>query len=364
MNLVQAIEGGVTLHVLQVASLGAATSFAICVLLVITKRWHGRFTIDSAKGIQKFHSVPTPRIGGLSIVLGLIVSCDKAPSDIKQLLIPIVFAGMPAFFMGLLEDVTKRVGVQERLLATMASGLLACYITGYSLTRVDTWGVDWLLENGLVVSVIFTAFAVGGVANSINIIDGFNGLASTTSMLAFLGYALIALQVGDSSLAGVALVLCACVSGFFWVNWPLGKIFLGDGGSYFVGFALAWVAILLVERNPSVSAFSALLLLTHPVSEVLFSIFRRRVKRMNPSHPDRLHFHSLIKQRYVRRWFPSMSMNIRNSITGAMVGFMTLIAIVLAFFVFESKLFSMLAFLVLFIGYLALYLRIVRFRWF
>lgn len=124
-------------------------------------------------------------------------------------------------------------------------------------------------------SVVLTAFAVGGVANSINIIDGFNGLASTASTLAFIGYALLAWQVGDAELVGVALVLAACVWGFFWVNWPLGKIFLGDGGSYFVGFSLAWVAVMLIERNPSVSAFAALLVCAHPVIEVLFSIFRR-----------------------------------------------------------------------------------------
>jgi hypothetical protein len=119
-----------------------------------------------------------------------------------------------------------------------------------------------------------------------------------------MGYALIAWQVSDAQLAGVALVLAACVWGFFWVNWPLGKIFLGDGGSYFVGFSLAWVAVMLIERNPSVSAFAALLVCAHPVTEVLFSIYRRKIKKTNPGRPDRLHLHSLVKQRYVRRWLP------------------------------------------------------------
>jgi UDP-N-acetylmuramyl pentapeptide phosphotransferase/UDP-N-acetylglucosamine-1-phosphate transferase len=295
-------------------------------------------------------------------VLGLIVAWGKSPADIKEMLTPILFAGMPAFIFGVLEDITKRVGVMQRLLATMASGLLAWWITDYSLTRVDIWGVDWVLGFTLV-SVIFTGFAVGGVANSINIIDGFNGLASTASTLAFIGYALLAWQVGDAQLAGVALVLAACVWGFFWVNWPLGKIFLGDGGSYFVGFSLAWVAVLLIERNPSVSAFAALLVCAHPVTEVLFSIFRRKIKKMNPGHPDRLHFHSLVKQRYVRRWFPNASADIRNSITGVLVGFMTLTAIVLASATQASVLGSALAFVALCLGYVSLYARMVRFHW-
>ena len=163
-------------------------------------------------------------------------------------------------------------------------------------------------------------------------------------------------------LAG-ALVLAACVWGFFWVNWPFGKIFLGDGGSYFIGFSLAWVAVMLIERNPGVSAFAALLVCVHPVTEVLFSIYRRKIKKMNPGHPDRLHFHSLVKQRYVRRWFLNASADIRNSITGLLVGFMTLTAIALASVTQASVLGSALAFVALGLGYVSLYARMVRHNW-
>ena len=173
------------------------SSFALSVLLVLTKRWHGALTMDHVDGVQKFHIAPTPRIGGVPIVLGLVVAWGKSPADIQALITPIVFAGLPAFVFGVLEDITKRIGVMQRLLATMASGLLAWWITGDSLSRVDVWGLDWVLSFSLV-SVPFTAFAVGGVANSINIIDGFNGLASTMATLAFIGYALIAWQVGDT----------------------------------------------------------------------------------------------------------------------------------------------------------------------
>jgi UDP-N-acetylmuramyl pentapeptide phosphotransferase/UDP-N-acetylglucosamine-1-phosphate transferase len=244
----------------------------------------------------------------------------------------------------------------------MASGFLAWLITDYSLSRVDIWGVDYLLEY-TAVSVLLTAFAVGGIANSINIIDGFNGLASTTSTLAFVGFGLIAWQVGDHTLVGVSLVLAACVWGFFWVNWPLGKIFLGDGGSYFIGFALAWVAVLLIERNSGVSAFAALVVCVHPVTEVLFSIYRRYIKKLHPGHPDRLHFHSLVKQRYVRRWFGLYSNRVRNSITGGLIGLMTGSAVFLANIVYTSPFLSVLGFVGLSLGYVAIYARMVRHHW-
>jgi UDP-N-acetylmuramyl pentapeptide phosphotransferase/UDP-N-acetylglucosamine-1-phosphate transferase len=344
------------------AAWGFAASFVLCVLLVFTKRWHGPLTMDHMEGVQKFHTDPTPRIGGVPIVIGFMVAWGKAPEDVKAIITPILFAGLPAFVFGVLEDITKRIGVSQRLLATMASGVLGWWVTDYSLTRVDIWGLDALLQFTLV-SVVFTAVAVGGVANSINIIDGFNGLASTMSSLAFIGFAMIASQVGDHTLADVALVLAACVFGFFWVNWPFGKIFLGDGGSYFIGFALAWVAVLLIERNRSVSAFSALLVCVHPVTEVLFSIYRRKIKQTHPGHPDRLHFHSLVKRRYVARWFVGVPNIIRNSITGVLIASMTVASVALANLFYGSTWLSVSALVVLALGYVAVYARMVRHYW-
>ena len=347
---------------LSAATWGFTASFLFCIALVLTKSWHGAISMDHTHGVQKFHTAPTPRIGGIPIVLALIVAWGKAPDDVKTLLAPILFAGMPAFLFGVAEDITKRVGVTQRLLATMASGVLAWWITDYSLSRVDVWGVDWLLRYTLV-SVVFTAFAVGGVANSINIIDGFNGLASTMSSLAFIGFGMIAWQVGDHALMGASIVLAACVWGFFWVNWPFGKLFLGDGGSYFIGFALAWVSVLLIERNPGVSAFAPLVICAHPITEVLFSIYRRHYKEVHPGHPDRLHFHSLVKQRYVRRWFCSFSNRLRNSFAGALVGLMTLVAVVFANITYASSVDSVFVFILFVFAYVVIYMRMVRHYW-
>ncbi len=341
---------------------GFASTFALCVLLVLTKRWHGKLSMDFTDGVQKFHTAPTPRIGGIPIVLGLLVAWSQTTAEVQTVLTPILIAGLPAFVFGVAEDLTKRVGVTQRLLATMASGVLAWWLTGQSLSRVDVWGVDWFM-GFTAVSVVFTAFAVGGVANSINIIDGFNGLASTASTLAFLGYAAMAWQLGDPTLAGVAFILAACVWGFFWVNWPLGKLFLGDGGSYFIGFALAWLAVLMIERNSTVSAFAVLTVCVHPVTEVLFSIYRRKIKKMHPGQPDRMHFHSLVKRRYVARWFGHYSNAVRNSITGALIGFMTLVACVLANLTCDSGPKALAALVALALGYVALYARMVRHHW-
>ena len=363
VNLTAALAGMFYLNGFNAALWGLGITFVLCIILVYTQRWHGALTSDTTDGIQKFHTTPTPRVGGVPILLGIIASWNMAPQEVKELLAPIIFAGMPAFLSGVIEDLTKKVGVMERLLATMVSGLLAWWITGYSITRVDVWGIDGLLQL-TIVSVLFTAFAIGGLANSINIIDGFNGLASTVSSLAFVGYALIAYIEGDSSLAAVAIVLAACVWGFFWVNWPFGKIFLGDGGSYLIGFSLAWVAVLLIERNPSVSAFAVLLICAHPVTEVLFSIFRRKVRKDHPGMPDRLHFHSLVKRRYIARWFSILNANLRNSLTGILVSSFTMVAVFLAVHAYRSVWQSMLCLFAVAIVYVGIYARMVKHHWY
>lgn len=108
----------------------------------------------------------------------------------------------------------QKVSVKIRLLATMASGVLGWGITGTSLTHVDIPGLDFLL-GFTIISVIFTAIAVGGVANSINIIDGLNGLTAGTAMIILAAFGIIARLIGDIPLAFTCLIIAGAVAGFF-----------------------------------------------------------------------------------------------------------------------------------------------------
>ena len=341
---------------------GAVTTLMSSLLITSTSHWHGFMTWDSSAGVQKFHATPTPRVGGVGIFMGATVAWFFCSGQSGVLLGKLLLAGVPAFTFGFLEDVTKRVSVTVRLIATMASGWLAWILTGYSLTRLDIQYIDTCL-NYLPISVLLTSFAVGGVANSVNIVDGFNGLASLCVFWGLIGLALIAHNVVDPSLTEVSLALAFSVLGFFFLNWPFGKIFMGDGGSYFIGFALAWLCVLLTQRHADVSAFVALLICVHPITEVLFSILRRTIKKTHPGQPDRLHLHSLLKARYVRRWFKGRSMTYQNSATGLLVGGFSLIPVTIAQFVYNSTRWSVVAVFVFVCIYIALYARMVRFRW-
>lgn len=291
----------------------ALASFLLAKLLVLTANQHGRFTMDAPGAIQKFHSSPTPRVGGVGIYLALLIASQLVTDkETKWILDTILLAGLPALLVGLWEDLTKNVRVRTRLLATMASGALACWLSGISLTHLQLPLIDWALEWPLV-ALLLTAFAVAGVANAVNIIDGFHGLASGTVIIALLALAAIAGIVGDSPLVWTALILAAAVTGFWLVNFPWGKLFLGDGGAYFAGFALAWVAVLLPTRNAGVSPWASFLVCSYPIIEVVYSIVRRRHHRQSPGDPDRRHLHSLIAVKIIHQRLAALHPSLQNS---------------------------------------------------
>ena len=288
-------------------------SFLLAQALVLSASRHGHLTMDQPRGVQKFHSSPTPRVGGIAIYMAIALVWPLLPGDAEgKLLATVLLAGMPALFVGLAEDVTKRVSVRSRLLLTMASGGLAAWWTGAGLTRVDIPPADFLLAVWPI-AVLFTAFAVGGVANAINIVDGFHGLASGTVIISSVALTAIALSVGDLPLATVSLVLAAAVAGFWLVNFPWGRLFLGDGGAYFSGFALAWLSVELLARNPGVSPWASVLLCGYPTIEVVYSVIRRRRQHRSPGDADRSHLHSLVATQSVQPRLRALSPDLRNA---------------------------------------------------
>lgn len=275
-------------------------------LIVKYEHLHARFSHDHAgTGPQKYHTQPTPRIGGLMLMAGLLMSFGIAPfadaAPIEREFGLLLLAAIPAFLGGLVEDVTKKIGVLERLMLTMLSGAIAAWLLGAVLNRLHIPGIDQALP-WLPFAVVFTSFAVGGIANAINIIDGYHGLAGGFAVIVLAAFAYVAALVGDNLVFTVALTMAGALLGFLIWNWPGGKIFLGDGGSYLLGFLLAELSVMLVTRNPEVSPWFPLLLLIYPVFETFFSIYRRKLRHgTSPGQPDNMHLHQLIHDNIVRR---------------------------------------------------------------
>jgi len=302
-------------------------SLLACVMTVLTKGWHGTYTFDSFEGVQRAHTQSTPRVGGVAVLLGISCAGSLTDQPTRELLYPTLLASSPAFIFGLAEDLTKKVGALQRLLATMVSGVLGWYFTGVSLTSVSVPGLDQLLTVGAF-SILFTAFAIGGVANAVNLIDGYNGMASGFVVLALLAVASIAADVGDLALAQIALLAAAGFIGLFFVNWPFGKLFLGDSGAYLGGFLVSWLCVLLTNRNESVSPFAALLVCVHPVTETVYSLWRRLRSGSNPGQPDNMHLHNLIFSRLMQLFIRRMG--IANPLSGLAMAFLSIPSVLLA----------------------------------
>jgi UDP-N-acetylmuramyl pentapeptide phosphotransferase/UDP-N-acetylglucosamine-1-phosphate transferase len=318
-------------------SLTVLVSFAVAQALVLSAHKHGHLTMDHPGAVQKFHLDPTPRVGGVAIYIAMVLAWFLAPGEgERELLATLLVAGMPALLIGLVEDVTKRVSVVTRLLVTMASGALAVWMTGVGITRLDLPFADAVLS-AWPIAMLFTAFAVGGVANAINIIDGFHGLASGTLVISLLALSAIAFAVGDLPLAAVAVLVAAAVAGFWLVNFPWGKLFLGDGGAYFSGFALAWLTVELLARNETVSPWASVLLCGYPTIEVVYSIIRRRKVRQSPGAADRHHLHSLVATRWVQPRLAHLHPNLRNAAVSVVMWACAIVPVLPAVFFFDRQ---------------------------
>ena len=352
-----------------------AVSVFVNLLVLRVAKKHPHALDHDFSGPQKFHHKAVPRVGGLGILLGIaagllvfgLAPFQDAPSnDIRHIGWLLLACSLPAFGAGIVEDLTKRVSPSKRLLATALSGLLAAWLVDAVIRHTDTPGVDLLVAT-TAGAYAFTLLVVAGTANAVNLIDGFNGLASMCVVIMMAAVAYVAFQASDSVVLSLALAGIGATLGFFIWNFPAGLIFLGDGGAYFLGFWFAELSILLLVRNPGeVSPLFPLLVCIYPVFETVFSAYRRRVLRgQSAGSPDGMHLHSLIYRR-VMRWALDeedvQALTHRNSMTSPFLWLLCMLSAVPAV-LFWNQTIALALCLVLFVTtYLSLYWSIVRFR--
>ena len=281
-------------------SAGFVVTVAACVLILLTRRWHGRHTNDDTTGPQKFHGTPVPRIGGLAVFAGYWAAAAAAPEAVRGLMAAVGLAGAAALIAGVREDLTDDGGVAVRLVATMLSGAAFILLTGYAIDRVDIAFIDRLLAFPVLAAAV-AVLAMAGLAHAINIIDGFHGLATGSVIIMLMAFAGVALKAGDGEMAVFCFIAAGVMLGFLLVNFPGGHVFLGDGGAYFAGFVLAAAAIMIPMRNPGLCPWIAPAVLAYPLLEVAFSVARRLGRDRKSYQADGLHLHMLVYRRYGRR---------------------------------------------------------------
>ena len=231
--------------------------------------------------------------------------------------------------------------------------------------RVGVVGLDYLLQFELV-SFLFALIAVAGIANAVNIVDGYNGLSGFLAVFILGALAYVSFLVGDTFILDCCLILLGAILGFLVWNFPLGRIFLGDGGAYFIGFIIAELSVLLVHGHPEVSPWFPLMLVAYPVWETLFSIYRKKLVRGNsPGQPDGLHFHMLVYKRVVRWKVASKDPGdilVRNWLTSPNLWLLSLYTIIPAALFWDDTLVLAFLFFGFAFTYNVLYRKMVTFR--
>lgn len=316
-------------------------------------------------GVQRMHDTPVPRIGGLAIFTSMVFIALYGANTMASW--SQFYSGMIAslffvFIGGFTEDLAKNITPMIRVVFLISAVIFATFVvhTMFLVRNVDHETINQILKYDIFAFAV-TCFAVVGISNAYNMIDGYNGLASTTAMINSLCLMYLSYRIGDMNSVMYSGILFAAILGFWVFNYPLGKVFLGDGGSYVIGFMISLISIDLVGSNVGkISPFAVLLLVIYPFTEAVFTIIRRKfIHKTKATQPDILHLHQLVFSRCFHNQIPLLK---RNARVMPILLLMTLPPSICTLFIFNSTSMVLLVMFIYVIYYVYIYVQLIRFR--
>ena len=267
--------------------------FSIILFIVFIKIISIRATKDLTKNnIQNIHRDYTSRLGGLIIFICFLLTSLYIyfVKSEYSFLFKIIFFGIPFIVIILIEDFYQNINPFVRFIFLAASSLLFCLygIENLPIIEIPLLGT---IINLPIVSIVFYALCITAYINGVNFIDGTNGLASLTILTSLFCLLFLTLILNDTVNAKIIVYTIAVLIAFIFLNYPFGKIFLGDLGAYYIGWVTAIMVIKIMVDNPQIPNWSAVTILSYPIIEVVFSFFRKVKSGKNPFFPDREHLH-------------------------------------------------------------------------
>ncbi len=262
------------------------------VLVSPVRRFAVEWRLGDKPNGRKLHARAIPHLGGIAIFGGFflaLLTSLATPFGIEQAgrVLALLPGLLIVFGLGLVDDL-RGLGASVKLVYQV---LAAACVVAMGASLQDGGALPFAAVVGL--SVLWYA----GVCNSVNLIDGLDGLAAGTSACAALGFLFVGAQLGDAAVALVALSLVGALTAFLRFNLHPARIFMGDTGSMFIGFTLAFLVCLLAPR---VGLWNALLggaaVLGVPVLDTATAILRRIVARRHIFKADGEHTHHKLMQ--------------------------------------------------------------------
>ena len=251
--------------------------------------------IDVPKDARRMHKVPIPRLGGLAIFIGFIVSIllfVKITPEMKSILLGAVIIVV----LGVVDDIMALPALLKfvvQIIAALIPALSGVQIIAFSNPNIFSDNLYWVLGN---LSIPFTVLWIVAITNSVNLIDGLDGLANGVSAISATTMLVIALVGGQSQVAIVLAALVGACVGFMPYNMNPAKMFMGDTGATFLGYILATMSIQGLFKYYAVISFVVpFLILGLPIFDTAFAFIRRIAHGQSPMHADRSHIpHRLI----------------------------------------------------------------------
>ena len=258
------------------------------VLIPLMSRLAPRLGLVDEPSDRKVHAAPIPRVGGVGIVIGSLIPLMLllAPDKLSQ---AYVYGASVLFLFGLWDDVFE-IGHYPKFVGQVVAALIVIlygdlYVERFPFVPGGTISPD--------LGIPFTLIAVVGMINAINHSDGLDGLAGGESLfsLGAIGLLVFFVSGGEGALT-ISFTVIGGILGFLRYNTHPARVFMGDSGSQFIGYTLAFLAILLTQRvDTSLSPSVVVLLLGLPIADIVVVLFKRARGGMNIFRATRNHIH-------------------------------------------------------------------------
>ncbi len=282
------------LYTLIILGIVFVTSVVSILCVIAFTRHFGFYDLIDAR---KVHTGNIPRLGGIGIIIGFVLGLvlfymfRNSEFKLHNTIWPLIAGCTMIFIMGVWDDMTPW-RARFKLLVQCSSAILII-VGGYTFSSITIEPLHLTVNFGIM-QFPLTFLWIIGVTNAVNLIDGIDGLAGSISLIITLTYALFFYKTGNEAAFLVCIVLAISISGFLVLNlpFPKAKIFMGDGGSQFLGFTLAVLPLMSGSDGLATIGLpytGALLMI--PIFDTIAAIWRRIREKRSIDSPDKLHLH-------------------------------------------------------------------------
>lgn len=335
--------------------IGTVVAFALALTFMAAYRLSA-VTDPNLAEHRASHVRPTSRLGGVAVSAAVLIALTYAKVPVK---FDILLCALPVFLMGLSEDLHYTIKPKIRLAIASVSASAFLWVQGSLIQSVGLPILDEVLSLAIV-GFLFTIFCIVALTNAINFIDGINGLASGKTMIVAGAIWMFSMSYSEPGLAVLSMAIFTSTLGLFMLNYPQGRIFMGDAGAYTLGFLLAACLITLHHRHPEIAPWAILLVIFWPIADMSHSIVRRRLRGKRPDRPDMMHMHHVVMRTLTVYSDGRITRQIANPLATALILPLASVPVICGYVFRENNTLCMSLTFAFFVGFFALHAYLVR----